>query len=133
MSTFGNLLIKLILKLLLSFKLQNIKRKQLIRKAKSTLSAKSLWFSMHLQLHILWKTLPLKNLFVQYTVCFDPFYMVKNQDESIRGFGLLSGRIRSLKQLPSSEYVEKQSGNKWKYVEIFYQRFSHFTFREVKF
>ena len=62
---------------------------------------------MQLQLHILWKTLPLKSLFVQYAICFDPSYRLKNQDESIRGFGLLLDRPKSLKQLPSSEYCGK--------------------------
>ena len=106
MSSFGNLLIKLILDLLLSFKLQNIKRKQLIRKAKYKRFVKKLWFFMQLQLHFLWKTLPLKSLFVQYAVFFYPSYRVENQDEYIWGFGLLSDRLKSLKQLPSSEYVD---------------------------
>ena len=75
--------------------------KQFIRKAKYTFFVKKLWFFMQLQLHILWKTLPLKSLFVQYAVCFDPSYIVKNQDEPIRGLELLSDRLKSLKQLPS--------------------------------
>ena len=57
MSTFKNLLIKVILDLLLSFKLQNIKRKQRIRKAKFTLFVKKLRFCMQQQLRILWKSL----------------------------------------------------------------------------
>ena len=75
--------------------------KQFIRKAKYTLFVKKLWFFMQLQLHILWKTLPLKSLIVQYAVCFDPSYIVKNQDGPIRGLKLLLDRLKSLKQLPS--------------------------------
>ena len=38
---------------------------------------------------------------------FDPSYMVKNQDKSIKGLGLLLERLLSLKRLPSSKYVEE--------------------------
>ena len=71
-----------------------IKRKQPIRKAKYTFFVMKLWFCMQLQLHILWKPLPLKGIFVQYTVLFDPSYIVENQDESIRRFGLLLDRLK---------------------------------------
>ena len=134
MSTFGNLLIKLILDLLLSFKSQNIKRKQLIRKAKYTFFVMKLWFCMQLQLHILWKPLPLKGIFVQHRVCFDPSYIVKNQDESIRGFGLLLDRLKSLKHLPSSEYKKKQRSNTNFLPKIFWfhtlRCLRHLTFQE---
>ena len=49
----------------------------------------------------------MKSPIVQRVVCFDPSYIVKNQDKSIRGFGLLSERPLSLKQLPSSKYAEE--------------------------
>ena len=107
--------------------------KQFIRKAKYTLFVKKLWFFMQLQLHILWKTLPLKSLFVQYAVCFDPSYMVKNQDESIRGFGLLRDRLRNLKQLLSSEYVEYRSGNKWKCGKFLSKLFSLHISRSLRY
>ena len=134
MSTFRNLLIKLILDLLLSFKLQNIKRKQLIRIAKCTFFVKKLLFCMQLQLHILWKPLPLKGIFVQYTVCFGPSYIVKNQDKSTRGFGLLLDTLKSFKQLPSSEYKKKQRSNTNILPKMFWLhalRFlRHLTFQE---
>ena len=50
---------------------------------------------------------PLKSPIVQYAICFDPSYIVKNQDKSTRGFGLLSERLLRLKRLRSSKYVEE--------------------------
>ena len=50
---------------------------------------------------------PLKCPIVQHAVYFDPYYIVKNQGKSIRGFGLLSKRLFMLKRLPSSKYVGK--------------------------
>ena len=130
MWTFGNLQIKLILDLLLSFKLQNIKRKQLIRKAKYKRFVKKLWFFMQLRLHFLWKTLPLKSLFVQYAVFFYPSYRVENQDEYIWGFGLLSDRLKSLKQLPSSKYVEKQK-SVTKFLSKMFRLYTSRSFRHL--
>ena len=57
-------------------------------------------------LHFMEKS-SLKSPIVQYAVCFDPSYIVKNQDKSIRGFGLLLQRLLSLKRLPPSKYVEE--------------------------
>ena len=126
MSTFGNLLIKLILDLLQSFKLQNTKRKQLIRKAKYTFFVMKLWFCMQLQLHILWKPLPLKGIFVQYTVCFDPSYIVKNQDESIRGFRLLLDKLKVWNNY-HLQIISKSKG----VIQIFCQKYSDFTLWDV--
>ena len=105
MSTFRNLLVKLKLDLLLSYELQNIKRKQGIRKAKYFCKEVTVLYVTKAS-HFKEKP-PLKSHIVQYLVYFDPFYIVKNQDKSIRGFGLLSERLLSLKRLPSSEYVEE--------------------------
>ena len=60
------------------------KKKATYKKGKTCTFIKKLWFCMQLQLHILWKTLPSKSLFVQYAICFDPSYIVKNQDVSLR-------------------------------------------------
>ena len=49
----------------------------------------------------------MKSPIVQYVVCFDPSYIVKNQDKSIREFGLLPERLVSLKRLPSLKYVQE--------------------------
>ena len=57
-------------------------------------------------LHFMEKSL-LKDLVVQYAVCFDPTSIVKNQDISVRGFGLISERQLSSKRWPSSKYVEE--------------------------
>ena len=106
MLTFRNLLIKLILDLLLSFKLLNIKK---------AMCKESKVYTFHQEVTVLYaitashfmEKSPLKSRIVQYAVCFDPFYIVKNQDKSIRGFGLLSEKRLSLKQLPSSKHVEE--------------------------
>ena len=48
-------------------------------------------------LHFMEKSL-LKDLVVQYAVCFDTTSIVKNQDISVRGFGLISERQLSSKR-----------------------------------
>ena len=62
-----------------------------------------LTMQVNITTHLLEKS-PMKNAVVRFACCFDPNYMLKNQEESVKKFGLLMEKFLILERIKSANF-----------------------------